>query len=130
MQEAKSSPTNLSSLSKSVSGLALSAMQLEELEIGCKSKLKRPLKKDKFGESMLNINKTDAPSYQESKTIAAMGMKNKYNTSFVDILKHKDLVDSMERRVAQNEIIKKIEKANREEQRHRNILPTKTSSLR
>ena len=130
MQEAKSSPTNLSALSKSVSGLALSATQLEELEIGCKSKLKRPLKKDKFGESMLNINKTDAPSYQESKTIAAMGMKNKYNTSFVDILKHKDLVDSMERRVAQNEIIKKIEKANREEQRHRNILPTKTSSLR
>ena len=63
MQEAKSSPTNLSSLSKSVSGLALSAMQLEELEIGCKSKLKRPLRKDKFGESMLNINKTDAPSY-------------------------------------------------------------------
>ena len=59
-----------------------------------------------------------------------MGMKNKYNTSFVDILKHKDLVDSMERRVAQNEIIKKIEKANKEEQRHRNILPTKTSSLR
>ena len=63
MNEAKSSPSSVTALSKSVSGLALSATQLEELEIGCKSKLKRPLKKDKFGESMLNINKTDAPSY-------------------------------------------------------------------
>ena len=59
-----------------------------------------------------------------------MGMKNKYNTSFQDILKHKDLVDSMERRVAQREIMKKIEKATKEEQRHRNILPTKSSALR
>ena len=63
MNEAKSSPSTVTALSKSVSGLALSATQLEELEIGCKPKLKRPLKKDKFGESMLNINKTDAPSY-------------------------------------------------------------------
>ena len=49
---------------------------------------------------MVNISKQDAPSFAESKNINAMGMKNKYNTSFVDILKHKDLVDSMERRVA------------------------------
>ena len=57
-------------------------------------------------------------------------MKNKYYISFQDILKHKDLVDSMERRVAQREIMKKIEKATKEEQRHRNILPTKSSALR
>ena len=57
---------------------------------------------------MLNINKKEAPSYAESRSMVPMGIKNQYNSSFVDILKHKDLVDSMERKVAQNEIMKKI----------------------
>ena len=60
---------------------------------------------------MQNINKTEAPSYAESRKMVPMGIKNQYNSSFVDILKHKDLVDSMERKVAQNDILKKIQKA-------------------
>ena len=57
---------------------------------------------------MQNINKTEAPSYAESRKMVPMGIRNQYNSSFVDILKHKDLVDSMERKVAQNDILKKI----------------------
>ena len=59
-----------------------------------------------------------------------MGIKNMYNSSFVDILKHKELVDSMEMKVQRNDIMKKLQRANMEELKHRNQIPTKTTALR
>ena len=98
--------------------------------MGCKPKVKRPLKKDKFAESMLNIGKTEAPSFHQSKTMVPMGIKNMYNSNFVDILKHKELVDSMEMKVQRNDIMRKLQRANMEELKHRNQIPTKTTALR